>query len=513
MKTCPACGRCYGRAATFCEIDGSALDAIGGAAEAASRLGEVLLGRFVLDAVLGQGGMGTVYEAVDRDTGESVAIKVLHPQLTRNEDAVRRFKREARIATAVAHPNLVRVFLFGQLDDGSLYLVMERLRGRSLAALLEAERALDVGRALHIALQVCEALGAAHAQGVVHRDVKPENVFITERRGDPDFVKVLDFGIARLLSATDTQATASGMIFGTARYISPEGASGEPTDARSDVYSIAVLTYLLLAGRTPFDDASPVALLLHHVNTPPPPIAALACGGPVPGEVAEVVLGALAKDPAARPSNAAELGAALRRAARREGIDIARATVVRAPASPSSTSTPEPLGSGADAASPPAPPESDLGALAEPTQVVGTVPVHLLRSRASVPAPAPSPLGRPSPSSAEVSAEPSAEVSAGAAIAAASDDSTTLARAPSPFSDTTGVEIAGLRRLGRRRSVATPDAPRSRWRRAGVVVAALAAFAVGAAAVAFVAPGILPAPEPTVRASAPAPRPTTRLPP
>ena len=161
MKTCPACGRCYGRAATFCEIDGSALDAIGGAAEAASRLGEVLLGRFVLDAVLGQGGMGTVYEAVDRDTGESVAIKVLHPQLTRNEDAVRRFKREARIATAVAHPTLVRVFLFGQLDDGSLYLVMERLRGRSLAALLEAERALDVGRALHIALQVCEALGAA----------------------------------------------------------------------------------------------------------------------------------------------------------------------------------------------------------------------------------------------------------------------------------------------------------------------------------------------------------------
>jgi serine/threonine protein kinase len=228
----------------------------------------------------------------------------------------------------------VRVFLFGQLPDGSLYLVMELLRGRPLADLLRVEPRLPTSRALHIAVQVAEGVGEAHVQGIVHRDVKPENIFLTPKGRDPDFVKVLDFGIARLLRTDEqTQATQSGLVFGTARYISPEGAAGEATDARSDVYSMGVLAYQMLSGETPFDGSSPVTLLMQHIHERVPHLKTRAGGAQVPDGVADVVMRALSKNPEGRYEDGAHFAEVLREAGERAGLTLRprRATGEREP--------------------------------------------------------------------------------------------------------------------------------------------------------------------------------------
>lgn len=320
-KVCPTCGTRYDPAATYCQRDGAVL--VGAGAEPDPYIGQMLLDQFRIEEVVGRGGMGTVYRARQTTIGRDVAIKILHPELVQNPDAVRRFQREAKVSASLDHPNVVRVFLFGQLPDGSLYLVMEYLRGRSLLDVLRMNGVVHPTRALHVATQVCDGVGEAHRHGVVHRDVKPENVLLVPRGHDPDFVKVLDFGIARFLGGEQTVATQSGLIFGTARYISPEGAYGEPTDARSDVYSIAVLTYQLLCGETPFDAVSPVGLLMKHIHEPAPDLRSKHFGQHVPAEVAEVVMRALAKNPEARPADANALAAELRAAAAASGLDLA----------------------------------------------------------------------------------------------------------------------------------------------------------------------------------------------
>ncbi len=329
VKQCPRCGTRYDAAATFCQRDGAPLTFVEDAPD--PYIGRVLLEQFRIEEAIGQGGMGVVYRARQTTVDRDVAIKILHQDLVQNPDAVRRFHREARVSTAFDHPNLVRVFLFGQFPDKSLYLVMEFLRGRSLVDLLRAEQRLATGRALHITTQICDGVGEAHDHGVVHRDVKPDNVYIVTRGRDPDFVKVLDFGIARFLWGEQTVATQSGLIFGTARYISPEGASGETTDARSDVYSIAVLTYQLLVGRTPFEGSSPVALLMKHIHEPAPDVRTF---GQVPGPVGDVIMRALAKNPDARYADAQALGEALRQAATSAGILIAAERTSHSPATP-----------------------------------------------------------------------------------------------------------------------------------------------------------------------------------
>ncbi|WP_236515987.1 protein kinase domain-containing protein [Sandaracinus amylolyticus] len=322
-KVCPRCGMRFDAAASFCQKDGAALRLA--EEDTDPLIGQVLLDQFRLEERIGVGGMGTVYRARQASLGRDVAIKILHPDLARNPDAVRRFQREARISTALDHPNVVRVFLFGQLPDGSLYLVMELLRGRTLAELVRVESPLPVHRALHIATQVCDGVGEAHGQGIVHRDVKPENVFLVTKGRDPDFVKVLDFGIARVLRGDDaTAATQSGLVFGTARYISPEGAAGERTDARSDVYSLGVMTYQLLSGETPFDAGSPVTLLMKHIHDAPPHLKSKPGGKHVPDAVADVVMRALTKNPEGRYDDAMELAEVLRMAAQRAGLDVVR---------------------------------------------------------------------------------------------------------------------------------------------------------------------------------------------
>ncbi|HJL20023.1 MAG TPA: protein kinase, partial [Sandaracinaceae bacterium LLY-WYZ-13_1] len=320
-KVCPKCGRRYDTAADFCQKDGVRLHLTDEQAD--PYIGQNLLDQFKIEEKIGAGGMGSVYRARQTTLHRDVAIKILHPELADNRDAVRRFKREARVCTALDHPNVVRVFLFGQLPDGSLYIVMEFLRGRSLLDVIQRDGALPVHRALHIATQICDGVGEAHAQGVVHRDLKPENVVLVSKSRDPDFVKVLDFGIARVLWGDEvTQATQSGLVFGTARYISPEGAAGESTDARSDVYGLGVLTYQLLCGETPFDAPSPVAMLMKHIHSTPPHLLSQARARHVPEPVADVVMRALAKNPEGRFDDAHAFGDALRSAAESAGFEV-----------------------------------------------------------------------------------------------------------------------------------------------------------------------------------------------
>lgn len=319
-KVCPLCSLRYDAGAIFCQRDGARL-----VSEAPSDpfVGREILGQFRIAEAIGSGGMGTVYRAHQASLDRDVAVKILHPDLTQSADAVRRFHREAKVATSLEHPNLVRVFLFGELpEDKSLYLVMEHLAGRPLVDALEQDGLFTLPRALHVAAQICDAVGAAHAKGIVHRDVKPENVMLVERFGDPDFVKVLDFGIARLLWDQQSALTQTGVIFGTARYISPEGAAGEPTDARSDVYSIGVLAYQLLTGVTPFDASTPVSMLMKHIHDSAPPLRQRGEGRRVPQVIADVVMRALAKNPDMRFDDAGVMGQALRRAADLAAISL-----------------------------------------------------------------------------------------------------------------------------------------------------------------------------------------------
>jgi serine/threonine-protein kinase len=371
-KICPLCGLRYDAAAQFCTKDGSTLRLT--EEERDPRIGQVLLDQFRIEEAIGTGGMGAVYRARQTTLARDVAIKILLPEMAQNPEAVRRFQREARISTALDHPNVVRVFLFGQLPDGSLYLVMELLRGRTLAELLRIEPQLPVARALHISTQIAAGVGEAHAQGVVHRDVKPENVFLVTKGKDPDFVKVLDFGIARLFRAEDpTHATQSGLVFGTARYISPEGAAGEKTDARSDVYSLGVLTYQLLAGETPFPAATPVTLLMQHIHERPPHLKSKAGGAQVPDAIADVVMRALSKRPEGRFEDASDFADALREAAARAGIDLRgrgmaerREPSGRVPHEPTLGARPSLTGGGRDTPSP-----TELGTMGLPRRSSG----------------------------------------------------------------------------------------------------------------------------------------------
>ena len=343
-KVCPKCSRRYDTAASFCQKDGVPLQLT--EEQPDQYIGQTLLDQFKIEEKIGAGGMGSVYRARQTTLHRDVAIKILHPELADNRDAVRRFKREARVSTALDHPNVVRVFLFGQLQDGSLYIVMEFLKGRSLLEVIQREGALPVHRALHIATQLCDGVGEAHAQGVVHRDIKPENVVLVTRSRDPDCAKVLDFGIARVLWGDDqTQATQSGLVFGTARYISPEGAAGEPTDARSDVYSLGILTYQLLCGETPFEAPSPVAMLMKHIHSNVPHLLSHERGRHVPEAVADVVMRALSKNPEGRYDDAHAFGEAMRGAAESAGFEVhGRRPVGRSsigpPSEPGTTSAP-----------------------------------------------------------------------------------------------------------------------------------------------------------------------------
>ena len=269
--------------------------------------GRILDGRYRLGSLLGVGGMARVYLASDRVLERPVAVKVLSPPYAQDPVFVERFRREARSAASLSHPNIVAVFDSGS-DAGEHYLVMEYVAGQSLAELLADQGRLAPRRAAELGVEVCAALAAAHAQGLVHRDVKPANVLVdAEGR-----VKVADFGIVK--AAATVTLTGDGMVPRTAAYLSPKQAQGGPVDARSDLYSLGGVLYEVVTGAPPFGsgaDSSPVAVATRHLHQPPEPPSAH--NPQVDASLDAVVLTALAKDPARRYQSASELQAALER--------------------------------------------------------------------------------------------------------------------------------------------------------------------------------------------------------
>ncbi|HEV8321578.1 MAG TPA: serine/threonine-protein kinase [Myxococcota bacterium] len=279
------------------------------AKEPGDLVGQVVGNYRVLD-YLGSGGMGAVYLAEHSRIGQAVALKVLHLDLASDAKQVRRFEDEARAAARAGHRNIVQVFDFGELPDGRSYFVMERLKGRSLAALVAGGGMLPVVQALTITREIALALGAAHRSGVVHRDLKPDNVFLVDEDGDTVSVKVLDFGIAKLQRDPGRKGlTEAGLVFGTPQYMSPEQASGSgDLDGRADLYSLGVVLYEMLAGTVPFKGQPGEVLARHILKEPPDPRERRA---DLPDAVAEFVLRCLRKVPAERFANAEELVAEL----------------------------------------------------------------------------------------------------------------------------------------------------------------------------------------------------------
>jgi serine/threonine-protein kinase len=310
---------------------------------------------------LARGGMAEVYLAHDELLDRQVAVKVLFPELAQDSSFVERFRREARAAAGLNHPNIVSVFDFGQ-DDGSYFIVMEYVDGVTLRDIIRSDGPMDPARAIEIGTDVAAALGVAHRHGVVHRDVKPGNVLIAgpvpERSAGPvpersaGTVKVADFGIARAGDPRDS-LTMTGAVMGTATYLSPEQAQGHPIDHRSDLYSLGVVLYEMLAGRPPFAGATPVAIAYQHLTeTPVPPSTH---NSNVPAALDAVVLRAMEKDPDARPGSADELRSELLAAAR---ADEPEPTVVVAPPAavegvPASTAVLPPVPSAPTAVGPP----------------------------------------------------------------------------------------------------------------------------------------------------------------
>ncbi|HEY8075020.1 MAG TPA: serine/threonine-protein kinase, partial [Labilithrix sp.] len=381
-KTCPQCGGSFDDAAVFCPRDGAKLLGDGDSTDRQPDpyIGMVIGGDVEIKGIAGRGAMGRVYRAHQRITDRDVAVKILHRELSTNPQLVARFHREAKIASRLSHPHVVEVFTAGQLDDGSLYIVMEFLDGRSLAdALLEAGGSFEVPHALSIALQMCDAVGEGHARGIVHRDLKPENVMLVRRGEVSDWVKVLDFGIAKVSLGEQSMETQTGLIFGTARYISPEGAQGATVGPPGDVYSLATILFQLLSGKTPFDAEQPVGLLIKHIHEPPPELRSVGRAFAVPEPIARVIMENLAKEPEKRAPNARAFGNALAAAAKTAGVAITDVGAV------ARLSIVDPIA--ARAAMPLEPTLDDTSG-----QYAAA-----MRERASAPEPAPSPVASPPP--------------------------------------------------------------------------------------------------------------------
>ncbi len=272
-------------------------------ARSAPKIGDVLAKRYQLTGVLGEGGMGAVYEATQLDLGRPVALKVLHGGAGNEADALIRFQREARVTAALHHPGAVKIFDFGRDELGRFFLVMEKLRGAPLRALVEPELPLlALGRTVDIVSQVASVLIAAHEIGLVHRDLKPENVFLERNQDGTDRVVVVDFGLAYIADRPDaTRMTKEGMIVGTPAYMSPEQCAGRVVGPPTDVYALGCMLYEMVVGVTPFEGMS-FQLLIKHAYEDAPPPSRRRSDVYVPRVLEELILEMLAKAPEARPT-------------------------------------------------------------------------------------------------------------------------------------------------------------------------------------------------------------------
>lgn len=267
-------------------------------------MGRTIEGKYRIDGVIGAGGMGAVYLATRLLIGDEVAIKILHTERVTDPHAGERFRREAQAAARLKHPNAVSIYDFGVSSDGLQYLVMELVEGRSLREIKKQQGPLPASLAAEIALQVCAALDEAHRQHIVHRDIKPDNIILNSTASGLR-VKVLDFGIAKLRDDTASHLTQTGSVMGTPHYMSPEQCLGEELDSRADIYSVGIVLYELLCGSVPFNAPNSMAVVVQHVNQPPPPLRTI--NPSVSPQVEAVVLRALEKRREARPATAGGL--------------------------------------------------------------------------------------------------------------------------------------------------------------------------------------------------------------
>ena len=280
-------------------------------------INQVLNNRFKVESKIGEGGFGAVYRGIQLATGRKVALKLLHPEMTKDENLVARFRREGMVLCNLRDAHTITTYDFDQTPDGTLYIAMELLEGRSLHQLFHEQAPLEWKRMFKILIEMCSSLSEAHAQGIVHRDLKPENVYLETRPGNPEFVKILDFGIAKVMRG-DTidpqspQLTATGQTLGTLEYMSPEQLMGKQLDGRSDVYALGVVAYEMITGRLPFPDAKgPAGLITAQLKqTPVPPSQANSKAG-IPPAADRAILKCLEKDKNNRHADVSAFAAAL----------------------------------------------------------------------------------------------------------------------------------------------------------------------------------------------------------
>jgi len=302
---CPLCGQHFSPDGRFCPFDGATLRAAPDWEPAVDPLiGTVIDNRYEISAVLGEGGMGVVYEARHRALGKRFAIKALRKDLATDADIAARFMQEARTAASVSHPGLVEITDFGRLLTGQPFFVMELLEGQSLAWLIRRGGPIPAARAVDIVRQIADALGAAHDRSIVHRDLKPDNIHISPSALGRDRVTIVDFGLAKVIGAS--RLTRAGMVFGTPHYMSPEQAMGEATDHRADIYALGIVMYEMFTGRVPFEADSYMGVLTKHMYMAPTPPSQLA-GTEKLGALEDITLRCLEKKPEHRYGSLREL--------------------------------------------------------------------------------------------------------------------------------------------------------------------------------------------------------------
>ncbi len=276
---------------------------------------DILNGSLQILQKIGSGGMGAVYKAFEPEKNRMVGVKILHPKLANRKDLVSRFGREARALSQLSHPNPVKVFSYGELEDGALYIIMELLEGKNLNQTVRAEGPFPVERALPILIQACGALEEAHQAGIIHRDLKPENLFLVQNALVRDFPKLLDFGLAKVgenqLRPGSVILTQEGMVFGTPEFMSPEQAQGKTLTPASDIYSLSVILYEVLTGKLPFDAKSAMDFIQLHVMGKPIPLNQRVPGRSFPPLLERIIDRALAKRPEERFASAEDFGRAM----------------------------------------------------------------------------------------------------------------------------------------------------------------------------------------------------------
>ena len=284
----------YPNEATFCFVEGAELVDLPD-----PRVGSLLVGRYVVQEVIGEGGMATVYRARHKLVDRPVAVKIMNPMLATDPVVRERFRREARSAQKLAHPNIIEIYDQGDTEDGTCFIVMELLNGESLSQVI-SKGPMPIDRAVHVMIQVARGVARAHDLEIIHRDLKPENIFLSEREDGSDFVKVLDFGIAK--SRSDSRLTGQGELFGTPQYMAPERILGQDTGGSSDLYALGVVFYEMLTGELPFNAPDVATFFIKHMNEPAPSLRSHVPN--VPAALDELILRMLAKSPEERPVDA-----------------------------------------------------------------------------------------------------------------------------------------------------------------------------------------------------------------